>query len=290
MFSLSLSSIIGFCFIGLGTGVLSGLLGIGGGVVLVPIFKLFCGFEPIVATATSLFTIIPTSVSGAITHVRNKTNVVSVGAAAGIGGALCSPVGVKLASISEGWMIMVATACVITYSAFTMFKGAFVAFAKKRAAQAATAPLGADAAQAVDAVPSVGGPQTDDAVAPYRNPSHTHFLQAGAIGMAAGLLSGYVGVGGGFLMVPLFARFLKLPMKLTSGTSLVAVAILAIPGAITQAFLGNVNWIAGLSIILGSVPGALLGAKLIKYVPENALRIGFGLLLVAGAALLFAQP
>ena len=49
--------------VGIGIGILSGMLGIGGGTVLVPIFRLAFGMSPIMSTATSLFTIIPTSVS-----------------------------------------------------------------------------------------------------------------------------------------------------------------------------------------------------------------------------------
>ena len=64
------------------------------------------------------------------------------------------------------------------------------------------------------------------------------------IGVVAGLLSGYVGVGGGFIMVPLFMALLSIPMRLASGTSLIAVCILSIPGTIEQGFLGNIRFSA----------------------------------------------
>ena len=115
----TLSIVVGFF-----VGVLSGMLGIGGGTVLVPIFKLGYAMDAIASTATSLFTIIPTSISGMITHIRNKTCIPALGVAAGIGGAITSPVGVWLASISPEWMIMVAAALVIAYSASTMFQKA----------------------------------------------------------------------------------------------------------------------------------------------------------------------
>ena len=104
---------IGSIAVGLVVGVLSGLLGIGGGTILVPTFKLGYLMHSIACTATSLFTIIPTSVSGAISHLRNKTCVPALGLAAGLGGAVTSPLGVWLASRSEGWMIMLAAALII---------------------------------------------------------------------------------------------------------------------------------------------------------------------------------
>ena len=107
-----------------------------------------------------------------------------------------------------------------------------------------------------------------------------------AIGLGAGLASGYVGVGGGFIMVPLMMSILHVPMKLTSGTSLIAVMILAIPGTITQAVLGNINWVAGIAVACGSIPGATLGAKLIPKVPERQLRFLFAGFLVVAAVLL----
>jgi hypothetical protein len=106
------------------------------------------------------------------------------------------------------------------------------------------------------------------------------------IGALAGVMSGYVGVGGGFLMVPLMMQILNLPMKKTSGTSLIAIAILAIPGVITQALAGNVNWAVGICVAVGTVPGAIIGAKLIKRLPERTLRFVFSAMLFFAAVAL----
>lgn len=111
--------------VGIGIGILSGMLGIGGGTVLVPIFRLAFGMSPIMSTATSLFTIIPTSISGAVSHVRHKTCVPSLGVAAGLGGACTSPIGVWLATISPAWLVMLAAALIIGYSAVNMLRKAW---------------------------------------------------------------------------------------------------------------------------------------------------------------------
>ena len=110
--------------VGVGVGVLSGLLGIGGGTVMVPLFRLAFGMEPIAATATSLFAIVPTSISGMWKHAKNKTSLPRVGIVCGLTGACLSPVGVWAANVSPGWAIMGAAAGVVMYSSFTMLKKA----------------------------------------------------------------------------------------------------------------------------------------------------------------------
>ena len=268
--------------VGLAVGVLAGLLGIGGGMLLVPAFKLGYAMDSLMCTATSLFTIIPTSVSGAISHIRNKTCLPKLGVAAGLGGACLSPLGVWLATLSPDWAVMGAAALIIAYSSVTMFR---------KALKAPKVPRGATGAEAADAAAKEAAAE-DRAAAIER--AHAEAPTIGwreaaigaAIGLFAGLASGYVGVGGGFIMVPLMMSILHVPMKLTSGTSLIAVMILAVPGTATQALLGNINWIAGIAVACGSIPGATLGAKLIPKVPERQLRFLFAGFLVVAAVLL----
>lgn len=268
--------------VGLAVGVLAGLLGIGGGMLLVPAFKLGYAMDSLMCTATSLFTIIPTSVSGAISHIRNKTCLPKLGVAAGLGGACLSPLGVWLATLSPDWAVMGAAALIIAYSSVTMFR---------KALKAPKVPRGATGAEAADAAAKEAAAE-DRAAAIERAHAEAPAIgwrEAGigaAIGLFAGLASGYVGVGGGFIMVPLMMSILHVPMKLTSGTSLIAVMILAVPGTVTQALLGNINWIAGIAVACGSIPGATLGAKLIPKVPERQLRFLFAGFLVVAAVLL----
>lgn len=268
--------------VGLAVGVLAGLLGIGGGMLLVPAFKLGYAMDSLMCTATSLFTIIPTSVSGAISHIRNKTCLPKLGVAAGLGGACLSPLGVWLATLSPDWAVMGAAALIIAYSSVTMFR---------KALKAPKVPRGATGAEAADAAAKEAAAE-DLAAAIERAHAEAPAIgwrEAGigaAIGLFAGLASGYVGVGGGFIMVPLMMSILHVPMKLTSGTSLIAVMILAVPGTVTQALLGNINWIAGIAVACGSIPGATLGAKLIPKVPERQLRFLFAGFLVVAAVLL----
>lgn len=277
--------LVGSALAGVIVGLLSGLLGIGGGTVMVPLFRLAFGMPAIQATATSLFAIIPTSLSGCAGHIRNRTCVIGVGLAAGLAGACTSPLGVNLASASPSWAIMLAAAAIIGYSAFTMLKKGLALPKGKGKAQ--------PKASAAAAEPATNGEPAKAAVPAARPPrvrATRHQMAVGAAaGAVAGLASGYVGVGGGFLMVPLFIQFGGISMKQASGTSLIAVTMLAIPGAITQIMLGNVHVVAGLVLALGSIPGALLGANLIKYVSERNLRLLFGGFLMVVAVILIAN-
>ena len=286
--------------VGIGIGILSGMLGIGGGTVLVPIFRLAFGMSPIMSTATSLFTIIPTSVSGAVSHVRHKTCVPSLGLAAGLGGACTSPIGVWLATISPAWMVMLAAALIIGYSAVNMLRKAWKMKPARSAAPAQAEPAGETPVEA--AVEQAGDAAANDDVEPdvpagsseiaadtgksFPRLSRKQLAIGAAIGLGAGLASGYVGVGGGFIMVPLMLSLVGISMKQASGTSLIAVMLLAIPGTIEQGLLGNIDYMAGIAVAVGSIPGAVIGARLVRLVPERTLRFIFGGFLIVAAVVL----
>ena len=305
--------------IGVIIGIFSGLLGIGGGTLMVPIFRLGFGMSAISSTATSLFTIIPTSLAGLITHVKNKTCIPKVGVLCGLGGACTSPLGVYLASISPSWAIMFAAAAIIGYSSYSMFRKAIRM--PKIAPQGESAVTGKDLEkEAEKAAPAAQAAQAQAAqaaqAAAVQDEGQTGTTKAAAnttktasapkeetfklsvkkvalcllIGLIAGLASGYVGVGGGFIMVPLFISLLGIMMRQASGTSLVAVTILAIPGVVEQGLLGHIDYIAGIAMAVGSIPGAVIGASLIRKVPERKLRFVFGaFLLISAVVLLFNE-
>ncbi len=306
--------------VGVLIGVASGLLGIGGGTVMVPIFRLAFGMSATMSTATSLFAIIPTSISGAISHVKGKTCIPALGIAAGLGGACLSPVGVWLAQLSPDWLVMLAAAFIIGYSAINMFKKAFklrpagqpaagadaAAFPSTQSSGAlegsrtevrvasATARISGTGetladSSATDGSAATGASSGGQAAAASSDDSplsRKQLLQGAAIGLIAGLASGYVGVGGGFIMVPLMLSIIGIPMRKASGTSLIAVMILAIPGVIEQGIIGNINYLAGIAVVIGTIPGAVIGAKLVTKVPERTLRLLFGCFLIVAAAML----
>ncbi len=274
--------------VGVGIGVLSGMLGIGGGTIMVPVLRLGYGLDAFMATATSLFAIIPISLAGAITHIRARSCFPKLGLLLGIAGAVTSSAGVYLGSISPSWLIMLAAAIIIVYSAFTMLRKAL------RMGKKGTDPSVAGGQKGTDPATPTGNKGTDlhDAHEAEQTPpcafafTRKNVALAVVIGLIAGFASGYVGVGGGFIMVPLMTAWLGIPMKRTSGTSLIAIIILAIPGVIQQAFLGHIDYLAGIMLCVGAIPGAVLGARLVPRVPERTLRFIFAGLLAVAAVML----
>jgi uncharacterized membrane protein YfcA len=120
-----------------------------------------------------------------------------------------------------------------------------------------------------------------DAGAPHRTP---WWLRAGAIGLAAGILSGLFGVGGGIIMVPLLVAWFALDQRRASATSLLAIVPIASASAAGYALNGNVDLAAGLLLAVGGVIGGQLGARLLPRTPIATLQLWFGILSLATAA------
>ncbi len=100
------------------------------------------------------------------------------------------------------------------------------------------------------------------------------------IGVAAGMLSGLLGVGGGALFVPALVLLLGLSQVDAEATSLLAIVPVALVGAWRQHRYGNVRVRDGLVIGLLAIPGALLGVVLVNALPERAIEYAFAALLV----------
>lgn len=108
------------------------------------------------------------------------------------------------------------------------------------------------------------------------------------IAVGAGSLSGFFGVGGGIVLVPLILLFLSPPRKVAHATSLGAIIALAFAGTIGFALSEQVDWIVGVTIGLGGVFGAALGAHYMNRLSSRTLRLIFSILLiVAGLRMVF---
>jgi hypothetical protein len=253
--------------IGFFSGVLSGVFGIGGGIITTPAIRLLLGAPAIVAVATPLPVIVPGAVAGAVSYARAKASDVRSGLILGIAGAPLAVVGAFVAKWVGGTIVLLATAALVLWMSGDMIL------------QATRRPrLHGD----------VDGEADPALAAPCADAGESRPALAGLIGIGttAGLYSGFLGLGGGFVLVPLMTRFLRFPMRRAIGTSLTAVAILAVPGTITHALLGNVDWSIALPLIIGVVPGAIIGARISLGSSEKALRIGFAVLLAVTGAIL----
>ncbi len=112
---------------------------------------------------------------------------------------------------------------------------------------------------------------------------------AALLGVAAGILSGLLGVGGGILFVPALTLVLSLSQVKAEATSLLAIVPVALLGALRQRRYGNLELGDGLLIGLLSVAGALGGTALANVLPQRALRLAFATLMLLVAAQLIRR-
>lgn len=113
------------------------------------------------------------------------------------------------------------------------------------------------------------------------------FVVCIAVGLAAGLLSGLFGVGGGTVIVPLLVLFLHFDQRLAAGTSLAAIVPTATVGVISYAVHGSVAWVPAIILAVGAVIGAQIGTWLLAKISQTVLRWGFVAFLVVVIVALF---
>lgn len=269
--------------VGLGAGVLSGMFGIGGGLVTTPAIRLLLGYPALIAVGTPLPVIIPTAITGAFAYVRRGSADVRTGMVVGLVGSLLSVAGAVASNQVGGAAVMYVTAVVILIAAADMF-------AQSRQAASLGGEDEPPADEHVSLPEAASRLASDEAVvestsgAVHPRPRGT--VAAVALGVVAGLYSGFLGLGGGFVVVPALTRWFGMPVKRAIGTSLIAVAIMAVPGSITHWFLGHVDLEVAVGLVVGSVPGAIAGAALTAVAHERHVRIAFAVLLVVTAVLL----
>jgi uncharacterized membrane protein YfcA len=104
------------------------------------------------------------------------------------------------------------------------------------------------------------------------------FNRAGASGVpgVVGLLSGLVGAGGAFLLMPLLVGVMHVPLRLSIGTSLAIAGAGALLGFMGKLATGQVPLMAAAAVVAGSLPGASLGAQLSRRAPVSVLRVVLG--------------
>jgi uncharacterized membrane protein YfcA len=255
--------------IGFVSGVLSGMFGIGGGIVTTPAIRLLLGAPALVAVGTPLVAIIPSAITGAASYARSGVADVRAGVVLGVSGSATAVVGAWLTRLVGGTTVLVLTALLILYVAGDMLVS--VLRAPRPELEAAEEAVAAGARR---------GPGPHARNEPSAR-SRRRTVALVGVGALTGLYSGFLGLGGGFVLVPMLARWLRLPLKAAIGTSLVAIGILSVPGAITHAVLGNVDWPVALALVIGVVPGAAVGARITLGASDRSIAIAFSIVLGA---------
>ena len=111
-----------------------------------------------------------------------------------------------------------------------------------------------------------------------------------AIGLAAGILGGLIGLGGGIIMIPLLVGLMKLDQCRAHGTSLAVLIFTGISGAATYGFHGQIDWMAAAALALPSLFTAAAGARLADRLPDWKLKKIFGVFLIVCSVLLLLKP
>lgn len=252
------------------------MFGIGGAAVSTPSIRVLLGASPEISLGTTLPVTIPTAASGAFTYYRQ--GLVERRAAAwccfsgffgAVGGALLT------LAVDLHYLMLLTGAIVLYLSATTIHRGVT---GRGVEAEPAEAPPGGDDPDACVPEPEAGqreGSTDWKSRCGYRDSVGLML----AIGLAGGLLSGLLGVGGGLVLVPGFIYILRMPLKRTFGTSLAVITVIAIPGTIVHALLGHISWTLVLYLVIGSIPGAWIGARISIRTGERVLYVLFGILL-----------
>ena len=243
--------------VGVGAGVLSALLGVGGAVVTTPAIRVL-GATPILAVGSTVPAILPAAISGTWRYA--KAGLVDWRAALGLGisGAVFAVGGAMTSSLIDGRILMLLTAFLMFWSGISVVRGG-----------RSSADPSAD--------PALHETEASPAAAPV--PKHS-LPVIGSLGAASGFVAGLLGVGGGIIMVPVLTGPLKIPMKSAVASSLVAVAIFSIPALITHIILGHVDWGFALPLMLGVIPGAQIGARITIGSSDRLIRLLFGALII----------
>jgi len=236
-------------FFGALAGMLSGLLGVGGGLVFSPViyFVLLAMGVPaeeaiLIAFGTSLAAAFPTVLSSAIGHTRKK---------------------------NVNWRVSIVMGCA---GLITGFLGGFVA-----------TWLPVKVLTILFAIILVIGAIRQLTKLPSGNKETLSLPLAGGFGAIAGFFSGLLGVGGGIIMTPLMTIFGKLPMKKAIGTSAAAIVFVTIGGIISYLITGHVNWLIWIFLVVTAVPAALLSVKLSGKFSDIWLRRIFAILMIVVA-------
>ncbi len=233
-------------------GIALGLLGGGGSILTVPLLAYVAGMDAKQAIATSLLVVGVTSAVGAISHARAGRVQWRTGLIFGGAGMAGAYLGGVAARFIPGTVLLIGFALMMIATAIAMLRG------RKTVAAADT---------------------------PHRMP----VPKIVAEGLVVGLVTGLVGAGGGFLVVPALALLGGLPMPIAVGTSLIVIAMKSFAGLGGYLSSVHIDWTVALAVTAAAVVGALIGARLTARVDPEALRKAFGWFVLAMSSVILAQ-
>jgi uncharacterized membrane protein YfcA len=238
-------------------GLSLGLLGGGGSILTVPILRYALGMDAHEAIALSLLIVGTTSLAALVPHARKRRVRWRTGMIFGLAGMAGAFGAGRIAHLIPAAILLTAFGVMMFVTAFAMLR---------------------------DKKPAAAGP-----AALQESPRELPIAKVLAEGVVVGAVTGLVGAGGGFLVVPALVLLGGLPMELAVGTSLVVIAMKSLAGF--AGFIGHtqVDWMLGLSISTSAVVGSIAGGLLVSRIPASTLRAVFGWFVIAMAFFILAQ-
>lgn len=249
-------------------GITLGLMGGGGSILTVPIMVYLFGFPPIVATGNSLFVVGLTALIGSAMYIRKG----DVNFKVGFFFTVPSVLGVN---ISRGLIIPRVPDILISYNDFTLTKEVLI--------MATFAVLMIAASYSMIKTKTEQRPLQADGL-----------KRIGLIiaqGLFVGLIAGFVGAGGGFLIIPALVLLAGLSMRVAIGTSLMIIALQSLLGFAGDVVRGAVvDWTVLISVSGFAIFGILIGSVIATKVEEKKLKTAFGwFVLIMGASIMIEQ-
>lgn len=229
--------------VGFAGGLLAGMFGVGGGIVMVPLFVLLLGLDQRTAVTTSLLAIIPISVLGIVGYATGSAVAWQEGLLIGLGAIVGGQLGVRLLQRIPVPALQLAFAVLLIFSAYRLVLP------------------GSDSAG------QIAG----------------HWWLMVAVGLVAGLLAGLLGIGGGIIVVPALVLIANVDLVTARGTSLLVVLLTALTASVTTVRAGQVDTGVGVWAGLAGAPASLLAAVVAQWIPEQIAAVLFALLMVLAA-------
>jgi uncharacterized membrane protein YfcA len=264
--------------LGFAVGILSGMFGVGGGFLTTPIL-IFYGIPPTVAVASAATQITGASVSGLMVHARRggvdlKMGMVMI--AGGVIGSLVGAVLFRLLLASGDIDVVIGTLYVLILGSIggLMLKDALIALGYVAPAKAV----------APDAPPTRARRWVNTLPLRWRFESSGLFLSPVApflLGAAAGLLTVFLGIGGGFILVPAMIYVLGMPARVVIGTSLLMVLTVSAETTMVHAVTTRaVDIVLAVLLLAGGVIGAQFGALLALRIKPDLLRLALAIIIL----------
>ena len=258
--------------LGLTVGVILALTGAGGGILAVPLLVFGAGLSMAEAGPIGLLAVGLAAALGAVMGLKNGTVRYKAALLIAAAGIICSPLGLWLAQRTPNRPLTIIFACVLMYVAFRVFKRSLPPSPASKAAVATKPP-----------------PCVLDAQRGKLNWTAPCAWALTVSGVVAGGLSGLLGVGGGFVMVPALQRYTNLTAQSVLATSLAVIALVSMSGVAASSAAGHLQWAIALPFSLGALVGMMCGRLIAARLAGPHLQKGFAAVSMAVSVALLVK-